>query len=333
MKAWAIDTYGGPEKLTCRSVPEPNCGPRDLKIQVKAVGLNPVDWKIREGELSRVLSLDFPLVLGSELSGVVESVGSEVQTFSPGDEIFARVGKERMGTLAEKFVVSESLAALKPKGLSHQDAAGLPLAGLTAWQALHDLARVKAGDRVLIHAGAGGVGTLAIQMAKLAGAQVATTASAPKHRLLRELGADQVIDYQNERFEDVLEGCDVILDTVGGETQDRSVDLLREGGTLVSVVGPLDPQTALDLQMNWIVRRAVRFMSWSIRRRCRQKGASYRFHFMRADGRQLAHLAALVESESLKPVTDRSFSFEETAEAFAYAEKGHATGKVIVELD
>ena len=159
-----------------------------------------------------------------------------------------------------------------------------------------------------------------------------TTASESKHPLLRELGADQVIDYRKQRFEEVAGDFDIILDTIGGETQERSVALLRKNGTLVSIVGPLDPQTARDLQMNWFLRRAVRAMSWSVRRQCRKQRAEYRFHFMRADGRQLAHLASLVESESLRPVTDRSFPFAKTQEAFSYAEKGHATGKVIVDL-
>lgn len=331
MKAWGIQAYGGPEKLELLEVPEPVCGPNDLLIAVHAASLNPLDWKLREGMLRRIRPTRFPLLLGNDLSGVVERVGEQVEGFSVGDEVFARVPKSSIGTLAEKIAVHYAAVAPKPGNLDHEQAASLPLAGLTAWQSLHDVGELKAGQKVLIQAGAGGVGSLAIQLAHLAGAEVATTASAAKHELVRSLGADLAIDYRDQAFEKVLHGYDLVLDTLGGESLIRSFDILKPGGKVVSIAGPLDPYTAEQLQLNGLLRRAIRIMSWSVRRRARQKHCHYRYLFMRPDGKQLAHLGELVQTGQLRPLVDKVYPFAQAKEAFAYAETGHASGKVIIQ--
>ncbi|MGE0487610.1 MAG: NADP-dependent oxidoreductase [Vulcanimicrobiota bacterium] len=332
MNAWGIHSYGGPEKLELLEVPEPACRPNELLIAIQAASLNPLDWKLREGMLRRIRPTRFPLLLGNDLSGTVERVGDQVEGFAVGDEVFARVPKSSIGTLAEKIAVHSAAVAHKPGNLSHQQAASIPLAGLTAWQALHDVGELQAGQKVLIQAGAGGVGSLAIQLAHLAGAEVATTASAAKHELVRSLGADHAIDYRKEAFEKLLHGYDLVLDTLGGETLIRSFDILKPGGKVVSIAGPLDPYTAEQLQLNGLLRRAIRIMSWSVRRRARQKDCHYRYLFMRPDGKQLAHLGELLRAGQLRPLVDKVYPFAQVKEAFAYAETGHASGKVIIEI-
>lgn len=332
MKAWAIDSYGGPEALRLHELPQPQVGANDVLIKVKAASLNPLDWKVRNGMLKRIRSFDFPLILGNDCAGVVKEVGSEVERFKVGDEVFTRVPKDRIGTLAEFISVDQSAVALKPHNLSFEEAAGIPLVALTAWQALHDFVQIGPGSRVLIQAGAGGVGSLALQIARLLGAEVYTTASLPKHELVRSLGAHRAIDYRNERFEDCVSDCDLVLDTLGGESLKRSVEVLKKNGVIVSISGPLDPQTAQEMELNWLLRRVVRGMSWSIRREARKHGGTYRFLFMRPDGKQLAEIAALLEQGKLKPLLDKVYSFEEAPQAFEYVEKGHASGKVVVRI-
>lgn len=330
MRAWAIQEYGGPVKLHLMDLPTPEVGSNDVLIGIKAASINPLDWKLREGMLKRIRKTEFPLILGNDCSGVVLKVGAGVRNFQEGDEVFTRVPKDRIGTLAEEIAVDADAVAHKPTTLSFTEAAGVPLVALTAWQVLNDFVELKEGRRVFIQAGAGGVGSIALQLARRTGAEVVTTASAPKHELVKELGAHRAIDYRNERFEEQVFECDLIFDTIGGETLERSVQCLKKGGVLVSVSGPLDPQTAEYLGLNWLLRRAVRAMSWSIRRAARKKGGQYRFLFMRPDGEQLQNIGDLIDAGELKVVVDKVFAFQEAPEAFAYAEEGHSTGKVVV---
>jgi NADPH:quinone reductase-like Zn-dependent oxidoreductase len=330
MKAWYIESYGGPEMLRCGDLPEPGIGPDEVLIEVRAASVNPIDWKMRSGMTRMILKPKFPLILGNDLAGVVLAAGDRVERFAVGDEVYARPDKLRIGAFAERIAVRADEVAHKPSGIDFVEAASLPLVGLTCVQGLSELAGLAADQRVLIHAGAGGVGTFAIQYAEHLGAHVATTASAAKHELLRSLGADEVIDYRNQDFSAVLSGCDVILDTVGGQTLARSVEVLKPGGIIVSVSGPPGPEFAREWGLNAPLRLAVRLMSIGIRRRARAAGGRYRFFIMRASGAQLHEIAALVEKGAVRPVIDRVFDFDDTREALAYAEAGHATGKVVV---
>ena len=330
MKAWVIEKYGGPDVLKLTDLSEPTVGDEDVLIEMRATSVNPLDWKIRNGLLKLVRKANFPLAMGSELSGVVLDVGSKVSAFKPGDEVYSRVNKDRTGTWAERIAVHQSHVARKPKNLTFEETAAIPLAGLTAWQCLVERGRLQKGQKVLIHAGAGGVGTLAIQIAAHLEAEIATTASAPKHELLKSLGAHHCIDYRNENFEDVLSDYDLVLEALGNESAKRSVKVLRKGGQIVSIAGALDPQTAEEMGLGWFLRRAIRISSWSVRRAARAGGCTYRFLFMREDGEQLARLTKLIEAGELKATVDKVFPFEETDQAVAYAERGKSTGKVII---
>ena len=331
MKAWYIESYGGPEKLRFGDMPEPEMTPDDVLIDIRAASVNPIDWKMRSGMTRMILKQEFPLILGNDLAGVVVAAGSRVRGIAVGDAVYARPDKRQIGAFAERIAVQADEVAPMPAGLSFVEAASLPLVGLTCLQGLGDLAGLRAGQKVLIHAGAGGVGTFAIQYAKHLGAHVAATASAAKHGLLRDLGADELIDYRTQDFGALLEDCDVVLDSVGGDTLARSVRVLAPGGVIVSVSGPPGPEFAREWNLSLPLRVAVRLMSAGIRRRARSMGGRYRFFIMHASGVQLREIARLVESGAARPVVDRVYGFGETDAAIAYAEAGHATGKVVIE--
>lgn len=330
MKAAAIDRYGGNEVLTVRELPPPVPGPTQLLIDVHAAGVNPVDFKIRGGKLRAVRKVTFPFILGNEVSGVVRAAGPDVRRFKVGDEVFCRLAKLDCSGFAEQAVVDESLAARKPAKLTHAEAAGLPLAGLTAWQALNDRLEVKPGQSVLIHAGAGGVGTLAIQLAKHLGAKVLTTASAGSRALVESLGADRVIDYRTERFEDVARGVDAVFDTMGGDTLKRSFQAVKRGGRVVSINNLPDAATARQMQMKPSLVAVMAVLGWPLARRAKKAGATYSYLFMEPDGSQLQRLADLVEAGKLKPVMDRTFPLDQAPGALAYVEAGKAHGKVVI---
>lgn len=331
MEAWFIRRYGGREVLERGEVPEPAIGPHDLLVEIRAASVNPVDWKIREGKLRRILSYSFPLVLGNDLAGEVLDCGAEVTDFAPGDRIFARADKRRIGAFAERIAIPDSCAARAPASLSDAEAAAVPLAGLTAYQALVEIAAVGPGDKVLIQAGAGGVGSFAIQLARHLGAEIATTASVSKHGLVRELGADLVIDYRTEDYTRQLSGYGVVLDGLGGAEIRRAFSILAPGGIVISLIGVPDPDFAAAWHLGALERLAVRAMSWPTRRAAAKAGVRYRFWFMREDGDQLAAIAELIEAGAIRPVVDRIFDFGAVDQAIAYAERGHATGKVIVQ--
>ncbi|MDB5214493.1 MAG: zinc-containing alcohol dehydrogenase [Myxococcaceae bacterium] len=330
MKAFAIDGYGGPDKLTLRDFPEPEPGPTDLVVEVRAASVNPVDFKIRSGGVKVLVKDRFPLVLGSDCSGVVTRVGKDVTRFAVGDEVFARLRKDRFGTFAERTLIDESLAAKKPARLSHAEAASIPLVGVTSWQALVEIGALAPGQRVLVHAGSGGVGTFAIQLARHLGANVVTTASAKNRELLTRLGAHQVVDYKSERFEDVVAPCDVVFDTQGGETLERSFAVLKPGGVVVTVGGSPDAKFGKAWGLNPVLVLALRFMMRKVTRLAKEKNARFEYLFMRPDGEQLAAVGALLESATIVPMLDRTFPFDATKEAIAYVEAGRSVGKVVI---
>ncbi|AXG81762.1 NADP-dependent oxidoreductase [Streptomyces paludis] len=333
MKTFMIERYGDPAGVRAGEAAEPPVGADDVLVRIHAASVNPLDLRIRDGDFKAILPYRLPLVLGNDLAGVVVGVGASVTRFAVGDEVYARPDKDRIGTFAERIAVHQDDVAAKPATLTMAEAASLPLVALTAWQALVERARVRPGQKVLIHAGAGGVGTIAVQLAKHLGAYVAATASTAKTDLVKGLGADLVIDYKRQDFATVLDGYDVVLDTLGGETLEKSLRVLRPGGTVISVAGPPDPAFARELGANAVLRLAMSALSLRTRRRAARRGVTYSFLFMKADGDQLRALARLVDAGRIRPVVDRVFPFEETREALEYVEQGRAkAGKAVVTM-
>lgn len=328
MKAYAIDRYGAP--LTRHELPEPVAGFGHVLIEIAASSVNPLDEKLRTGLFKAIMRYDMPLVLGHDLAGTIIAVGEGVRDWHLGDRVFACVGGGRIGTFAERIAVAAVDLAPMPARLDPTAAAALPLVALTAWQVLIERAEVRAGQRVLIHAGSGGVGTVAIQIAKHLGAYVATTVGTHNVALARELGADEVVDYRQEAFEERLSGYDIVLDTLGGEVTAKSLDVLKPGGRLISIAGPPDPAFARAVGANWIVRQFIRFGSASIRRKARARGIDYSFLFMHPEGSQLAQIGKLIEAGALRPIIDREFPFEETPAALERSASGRARGKVVI---
>ncbi|MDQ0465243.1 NADPH:quinone reductase-like Zn-dependent oxidoreductase [Caulobacter ginsengisoli] len=331
MKAFVIDRYKG--ALALRDVADPMPGPGEVVVAIVAASVNPLDLKLRDGEFKAILPYRMPLILGHDLAGVVVAVGPGAQRFKAGDEVFARPDKGRIGAFAERIAIAETDLALKPASLGMSQAASLPLVALTAWQALVERAQVKPGQKVLIHAGSGGVGTVAIQLAKHLGASVATTVSADSIDLVRSLGADVVIDYRKEDFAKQLSGYDVVLNSLGPDVLEASLAVLKPGGRLISISGPPDPQFAREIGANWVVRQLLRLLSFNIRRRARKRGVDYSFLFMRADGAQLAGIAGLVDAGAIRPVIDRVFAFADTPAALDRVASGHVRGKVVISRD
>ena len=332
MKAFILDRYGSNDGVRAGELPDPELHDDDVLVQIYAASVNPVDLKIRDGKLKLVLPYRLPFALGNDLAGAVVRVGYGVRRFKPGDEVYARPDKDRMGAFAEFISIKEDAVANKPKQLTMEEAASIPLVGLTAWQALIERAHLQRGQKVLIHAGSGGVGTSAIQLAKHVGAIVATTTSTANLEWVKRLGADIVIDYKTDDFETILRDYDAVLDTLGGETLEKSLRVLRPGGKLISISGPPDPDFAKEIGATWIVGLAMRLLSYRIRRSAKRHHVSYSFLFMRPSGDQLREIGSLIDSGAIRPVVDRVFPFESTKEALAYVEKGRAKGKVIVKV-
>ncbi|WP_439567494.1 NADP-dependent oxidoreductase [Sphingopyxis sp.] len=333
MQAFLLNRYGGPEATELADVPRPVPGPDDVLVRVHAAGLNPVDFKTRDGMLKVVQRYDLPVIMGNELAGTVESCGANVTAFKSGDRIFARVPKDRMGAFAEYAAVPARHIAVLPPSLDFETAAGVPLAGLTALQALRDELQLKPGSRVFIPGGAGGVGTFAIQIAKWLGADVTTTASPRGRALVERLGADRVIDYMTQRFEDEVRDMDGAFDLIGGDTLEKCFGVVKPGATVVSVAGMPEPLTARkDLSRGPLLAAIFWLASFGLRAKARRHGVTYRYLFMHPSGSELAELAQLIEDKRLEPVIDRIFPFSEIGEAIAYLESGRAKGKVIVRM-
>lgn len=332
MKAFLIDRYGKKETGHIDDVPTPALRDDDVLVRVHAASVNALDTRIRTGEFKVILPYRLPLILGNDLAGTVERVGAGVHEFKPGDEVYARVGDDRIGTFAEFVAVKAASVARKPGNLDMMEAASLPLVALTAWQALVETARVKPGQKVFIQAGSGGVGTVAIQLAKHLGAFVATTTSTANVAWVKDLGADVVIDYRRQDFAKELRDYDVVLNSLGKDELFRSLQILRPGGHLISISGPPTPAFATARGLAWPVKQVMRLLSHRIRSKARQRGVDYTFLFMRADGDQLGEITALVESGALRPVIDRVFPFQQTESALAYVESGRTKGKVVIEM-
>ena len=330
MKAFAIDAYKG--ELSLRDVTDPVAGPGQVLVAIAAASVNPIDVKLREGEFKAILPHKMPLILGSDLAGTVVAVGPGADRFQIGDEVFACPNKDRIGTFAECIAIDEADLALKPAGLSMTEAAALPLVALTAWQVLVERATLKPGQKVLIHAGSGGVGTVAIQLAKHLGATVAATAGTDNIALVKSLGADVVIDYRKEDFVEKLSGYDVVLNTLGADVLEKSLAVIKPGGKLISISGPPDLAFARSIGANGVVRLLMRLLSFKIRRKARKQGVEYSFLFMRADGGQLAEIAKLVDAGAIRPVIDSELAFAETPAAMARVASGRARGKVVIAI-
>ena len=328
MKAFVVSSYGQP--LQERDVDEPVLGPRDVLVQIEAAGLNHLDEKIRLGEFRRILPYRLPIIAGSDLAGTVIAIGAAVRGLRPGDEVYARPAQNRIGAFAERIAVDEADLAPRPSSITVEEAGSLPLVALTAWQALVECGAVRPGQKVLIHAGAGGVGSIAIQLAKHLGATVATTASAANTEFARSLGADIVIDYRSEDFEQLLSGYDLVLDSLGGETLEKSLRVLRPGGLVIGIAGPPDPAFARRSGSNPLVRAAVALLSRRVRARAKALGVSYEFLFMRADGAQLREIAALVDDGALRPVVGRVIPFSQIPAALGSLGEGGIRGKVVM---
>lgn len=332
MKAFILESYGANRALQLAEVPEPQLRDDEVLVQVHAAGVNQLDSKIKDGQFKLILPYRLPLILGHDVVGVVVKAGPRVRQFKPGDEVYARTDDFRIGTFAEFVPVKESSLAPKPKGLTMEEAASIPLVGLTAWQALVETATLSKGQRVFIQAGSGGVGTFAIQLARHLGATVATTTSAANFELVRSLGADVVIDYRTQDFEDVLHDYEVVLNSQDGKTLGKSLRVLKGGAKLISISGPPDPAFGRNIAAPAFVRLVMRLLSSGIRRRARGRGIDYSFLFMRANGGQLREITRLIEAGAIRPVVDKVFAFESTNEALAYSEAGHAKGKVVIKI-
>jgi len=332
MKAFILDRYGSADRVRAGEMPEPELREDDVLVQIRAAGVNLLDSKIRNGEFKLILRYRLPLILGHDVAGVVIRVGSRVRRFNPGDEVYARPADGRIGAFAEFIAIKEEDVALKPRALTMEEAASIPLVGLTSWQALIERANLKEGQKVLIHAGSGGVGTFAIQLAKHVGATVATTTSTANVDLVRSLGADVVIDYKKEDFANVLRDYDVVLNSLDKVTLEKSLRVLKPGGQLISISGPPDAAFARTIGASWVVRMVMSALSRGIRAQAKRRQVQYSFLFMSANGGQLAKITSLIDDGIIRPVVDRVFPFASTKEAMAYVEAGRAKGKVIVSV-
>lgn len=330
MKSFLIDRYRKGGALRLGEIPEPELRANDVLVEIRAASVNLLDNKIRDGEFKLILPYRLPLVLGNDVAGVVIRAGANVRKFKPGDEVYARPHQARIGTFAEYIAIDEADVAMKPNNLTIEEAASLPLVALTAWQVLVERANVQKGQKVLIHAGSGGVGTIAIQLAKHLGAYVATTTSTANVDLVKSLGADVVVDYKKEDFEKVLHGYDVVMNSLGKDTLEKSIAVLKPGGKLISISGPPDPDFARQNGSGWPLRQVMRLLSLGIRRKSKRRGIGYSFLFMTANGGQLEKITALIEAGHIRPVMDRIFPFEKTNEALDYIQTGRAKGKVVI---
>jgi NADPH:quinone reductase-like Zn-dependent oxidoreductase len=332
MKAFIIDRYGKKEAGRIGEMPDPEVRDDDVLIRIHAASINPLDSKTKSGEFKLILPYRLPLILGNDMAGTVVRVGARVRNFKPGDEVYARPDDDRIGTFAEFIAVKESSLARKPANLSMVEAASVPLAALTAWQVLVETAKLKKGQKVLIHAGSGGVGTIAIQLAKHLGAFVATTTSTANIGWVKALGADVVIDYKQQDFATVLRGYDVVLNSLGTNELNKSLQVLKPGGHLISISGPPTPTFAVARGLAWPLQQVLRLLSFGIRKKAKKNGGEYTFVFMRADGAQLREITSLIESGAIHPVVDKVFPFQDIHKALAYVDSGRAKGKVVVQM-
>jgi len=333
MKAFVVDAYDK-DGLRATEVPEPVPGRRDVLVRVRAASINPLDALTRDGEFKRLIKRGRPFVLGHDAAGVVTAVGADVDGFRVGDAVHARPRDLRIGTFAEHVAIDQDDVAPKPSSLTFEQAAAVPLVALAAWQILVERAHVQPGQKVLVHAGAGGLGSTVIQLAKHLGAVVATTTSGATAELAESLGADLVIDYTRQDFSEVLSGYDLVVDSLGGQNLEKSLTVLKPGGLAIGVAGPPDAHFAEQLGAPSALRVAMSLLSRKVRRQAKSLGVRYEFFFMRADGVRLRELGRLYDAGTLRPVVDRVFPFDQTLEAMAHVGLGRTRGgKVVVTMD
>ena len=332
MKAFTLSRYSKTDALALTDVPNPVVLDNDVLVEIHAASVNLLDSKIKSGEFKLLLPYKFPLILGHDVAGVVVKVGANVRRFKVGDEVYARPADFRVGTFAEFIAIHENDVARKPNNTSMEEAASIPLVGLTAWQALVEKAHLQKGQKVFIQAGSGGVGTFAIQLAKHLGATVATTASAANADWLKGLGADVVVDYKTQDFETLLRDYDVVLNSQDAKTLHKSLTTMKAGGQLLSISGPPDVRFASEAGLPWFMKTVMRLLSHKIRKEAKQHDVDYAFLFMKAQGQQLEKITAVIEAGAILPVVDKVFPFDQTNEALAYVESGRAKGKVVIKV-
>jgi NADPH:quinone reductase-like Zn-dependent oxidoreductase len=332
MKALTFKRYGKSPDIGFSELPRPTLRADEMLVEVHAVGLNPIDNMITTGIFKPVLKFRLPATMGSDLAGVVREVGRSVTRFKPGDAVFASLFDLGTGSLAEFAVVPERVAAPKPANLDFVQAASVPMVGLTSWQAMKECGGVRAGQKVFIPAGSGGIGSFAIQLAKHFGAEVGTTTSTGNVPLVRSLGADEIVDYRKQAFEKELRGYDMVLATLKGDEVEKSIGILKAGGKIVSLTGPLDAAFARARGLNFVLKFVFGVMSRKVMKLAARHDVAYSFLFVRPDGAQLSEIGKLLESGRLRPVIDKVFTFEQAREALEYLAQGRAKGKVVVQL-
>ncbi|XDD46432.1 NADP-dependent oxidoreductase [Leptospira sp. WS39.C2] len=333
MKAYQVKRYGKKEKLVLSDLPEPTVKDNEVLVKIHATAINLLDTLIKNGDFKIFLPYKTPFTNGHDMAGVITKVGANVSKFKVGDEVYARPSDFSIGTFAESIAVNENDLALKPKNISMEAAASIPLVGLTSWQALVEIAKVKKGQKVFIQAGSGGVGTFAIQLAKYLGAFVATTTSATNVEMVKNLGADVIIDYRNEDFSTLLKDYDVVLHSNRENLiLKKSLQILKPGGVLISLTGPPTAEFAKKIGLGFPFQILMKLLSMSVNRIAKKLKVHFEFLFMKADGKQLAEISSLIEEGKIRPIIDRVFPFHETNEAMSYVETGRSKGKVIVKL-
>lgn len=332
MKAYTINKYGKEEKFLQSEIPQPTAKDHEVLIQIHATSINPLDFKLKNGEFKLFMPYRFPLILGHDLAGTIVEIGSKVSRFNIGDEVYSRPSDYHIGTFAEYIAVNENDIALKPKGISFEEAASFPLVALTAWQAMVEKAQLKKGQKIFIQAGSGGVGTIAIQLAKHLGASVATSTSAANMDLVKSLGADVIIDYKTQDFETILKDYDVVLNSQDEKTLEKSMRILKPGGKVISISGPPDPAYAQEFHLAWWMKVIMFFISSKIRKQAKKLNVEYSFLFMKANGQQLAEISNLIESGAIRPVIDKIYPIDQLNEAMDYVSNGRTKGKVVVKV-
>ncbi len=332
MKAYIINRYGEKESLQLAELPMPEISASQVLVEIHAAGINPLDLRLRSGEFKRSIPYRLPLILGHDMAGRVVRVGAKANKFKVGDEVYSRVADFRIGTFAEYIAVNEEDLALKPKQVTMEQAASLPLVALTAWQAFVGQAKLRAGQRVFVQAGSGGLGTIAIQLAKHLGATVATTTSAKNAELVKGLGSDVVVDYTSQDFAEQIKDYDLFLHSHDRATLEKSFQVIRPGGRIVSVAGPPNPAFAKQAGMSWMVQLIFYWMSRHIMRLAHKQNIHYSFLYVRANGQQLSEISTLVDAGAIKPVIDSVFPIARVNEALDYVQKGRARGKVVLKV-
>jgi NADPH:quinone reductase-like Zn-dependent oxidoreductase len=332
MKAYTINRYGKTDNLQLVEIAAPLVKENEVLIEVHSTGINQLDAKIKAGEFKLMMPYKFPLILGHDLAGIVTKVGSKVKKFKVGDAVFARPADYNIGTFAEYIAVNENDVALKPINISMEEAASIPLVALTVWQAFVQKANLKKGQKVFIQAGSGGVGTIAIQLAKHLGATVATTTSTDNIDWVKGLGADLVINYKTQDFESILKDYDLVLNSQDAKTLEKSMNILKPKGKVISISGPPDVTFAKEIGLSWFLKIVFSLLSNKVRKQAKKRNIDYSFLFMKADGKQLSEIGKLIEADVIRPVVEKVFSFDEMNEALTYVASGRAKGKVVVKI-